>query len=288
MCVCCCVTCFCKNSKMKLINILYILFISISIFFSLLTCIILSNKTSRYSEALKYLKEINEQKKSNIRLLNNRTRTIINYNGEQYYINEEEISYQNVFKNWKKIELPFNLIRLFLYLPLLYFSYHFLSLRLKSLDLNENILIKTAKLAMINFIFLIVCLIFNICLIYLRILTISTDEEIGLYKVNKITNFVKYTSLNIFFDVIIIILNSICLGLSFRIYENAKYNKGKNCPIIDKQKQNNIPNVNSTNNLNSENKINNDNNIENNNVDEINEKYDEKKNDDEINEKYNV
>ena len=199
MCVCCCVTCFCKNSKMKLINILYILFISISIFFSLLTCIILSNKTSRYSEALKYLKEINEQKKSNIRLLNNRTRTIINYNGEQYYINEEEISYQNVFKNWKKIELPFNLIRLFLYLPLLYFSYHFLSLRLKSLDLNENILIKTAKLAMINFIFLIVCLIFNICLIYLRILTISTDEEIGLYKVNKITNFVKYTSLNIFF-----------------------------------------------------------------------------------------
>ena len=228
------------------------------------------------------------KKKSNIRLLNNRTRTIINYNGEQYYINEEEISYQNVFKNWKKIELPFNLIRLFLYLPLLYFSYHFLSLRLKSLDLNENILIKTAKLAMINFIFLIVCLIFNICLIYLRILTISTDEEIGLYKVNKITNFVKYTSLNIFFDVIIIILNSICLGLSFRIYENAKYNKGKNCPIIDKQKQNNIPNVNSTNNLNSENKIYNNNNIENNNVDEINEKYDEKKNDDEINEKYNV
>ena len=41
------------------------------------------------------------KKKSNIRLLNNRTRTIINYNGEQYYINEEEISYQNVFKNWK-------------------------------------------------------------------------------------------------------------------------------------------------------------------------------------------
>ena len=156
------------------------------------------------------------------------------------------------------------------------------------MDLNENILLKISKLAKINFLFLIVCLIYNVCLIYLRILTISTDEEIGLYKINQITNFVKYTSFNILFDVVIIVLNSICISLSFRIYVNAKYHKGKNDPIIDKEKKDNLPNINSKNILTSENKLNNNNNIEKNNVNEINEKYDEKKNDEEINAKYNV
>ena len=131
MCVCCSVSWLCKNSKMKTINILYILFLSFSIFFSLLTCILLSTKTSRYSEALKYLKEINEEKKSNMRLLNNRTRTIINYNGEQYYSNEEEINYQNVFKKWKKIELPFNLIRLFYLFTFIIFFILFSFIKIK-------------------------------------------------------------------------------------------------------------------------------------------------------------
>ena len=96
---------------------------------------------------------------------------------------------------------------------------------------------------MINIIFLIVCLIFNICLIYLRILTISTDEEIGLYKINTTTNFVKHTSFNILFDVIIIILNFICIGLSYKIYVNAEFNQGKNSRISDSQK--NLPYINS-------------------------------------------
>ena len=89
------------------------------------------------------------------------------------------------------------------------------------MDLKHNILFKTSKIGIVNFIFILICLIFNSCLIYLRILTISTDEEIGLYKINTTTNFVKHTSFNILFDVIIIILNFICIGLSYKIYVNA-------------------------------------------------------------------
>ena len=239
----CCVNCICKNTKMKTINILYITFISISFIFSLITCLNLSSKSSRYSDALMYLNEINKEKKTNMRLLNNSSGKYYTYNGEQYYSSKQKINYKNLFKKWKKIELSFNLIRFFIYLPLLYFSYFFLSSRLKNLDLKHNILFKTSKIGIVNFIFILFCLIFNSCLIYLRILTISTDEEIGLYKINTTTNFVKHTSFNILFDVIIIILNFICIGLSYKIYVNAEFNQGKNSRISDSQK--NLPYINS-------------------------------------------
>ena len=72
-----------------------------------------------------------------------------------------------------------------------------------------------------------------------------TDDEIGYYDVNKITNFVNRTIWNTFLDTILIILFSICISFSYRLYHNAKYNKGKNTPVLGIQQtiRVNQPNV---------------------------------------------
>ena len=59
-------------------------------------------------------------------------------------------------------------------------------------------------------------------------MTIITDDEIGFYDLEKSTNFADRTSLNLFFDTVIIVLLGICISFSYKIYYNVKYMKGKN------------------------------------------------------------
>ena len=243
MCICCVTSCCCRNSPMKTINISLLVLIACSLFFSLLTTIIRSAKTSRYKEDLVYLKykyenqltlrylpNIIKEQNSTFRNLRNYD----DYNRKEYIEPQSEISYQSLFKKWKKIEIALNLIRFFLFIFHFIISLHFLINRNKSLDLIESILPITIKLSIGSITLCIIQIIYTPILMYLRTMTFITDQQIGGYYEDETTDFVNCSSWNVFFDTIIIILIGICLSFSYRIYYNAKNYNGKNIIQINK------------------------------------------------------
>ena len=246
MCMCCVTSCCCRNSPMKTINISLLVLIACSLFFSLLTTIIRSAKTSRYQYDIDYLKNYSIENKNTLSLRylpniikdkNSTFRNLRNYyyyNGKKVYEPESEISHQSLFKKWKKTEIALNLIRFFLFIFHFLISLHFLINRNKSLDLKETILPITIKLSIVSIILCIIQIIYTTILMYLRSMTFITDQEIGGYYEDETTDFADYNSYNVFFDTIIIILIGICLSFSYRIYYNAKYYNGKNIIQINK------------------------------------------------------
>ncbi len=246
MCICCVTSCCCRNSPMKTINISLLVLISCCLFFSLLTTIIRSAKTSRYKEDLDYLKYLSPENENQLTLRylpniikeqNSTFRNLRNYddyNRKEYIEPQSEISYQSLFKKWKKIEIALNLIRFFLFIFHFIISLHFLINRNKSLDLIESILPITIKLSIGSITLCIIQIIYTPILMYLRTMTFITDQQIGGYYEDETTDFVNCSSWNVFFDTIIIILIGICLSFSYRIYYNAKNYNGKNIIQINK------------------------------------------------------
>ena len=244
MCICC-LTCCCARSPMKTLNISLFVLITISLIFSFITTLNRAGKTSRYKEDLELLKlDKGTFYCLNLRTLNERRYFYDEY-GRKIICPEEEIRYVSFFKNWKKGELTVNLLRFILTLFHFLISGYLLLMRTKNLDLPENSLQRATYLSIGSLSFSIILLIFTIIIEYLRSLTMITDDEIGYYDVNKITNFVNRSVWNIFLDTILIILFSICISFSYRLYHNAKYNKGKNTPVLGIQQtiRVNQPNV---------------------------------------------
>ena len=244
MCICC-LTCCCARAPMKTLNIALFILITISLIFSFITTLNRAGKTSRYKEDLEVLKFLKEYfYYYNLRTLKERT-YFYDDNGRKIVCPEEEISYVSFFKNWEKGELTVNLLRFFLTLFHFLISGYLLLMRSKNLDLLENSLQRATYLSIGSLSFSIILLIFTIIIEYLRSLTLITDDEIGMYDVNKITNFVHRSVWNTFLDTILIILFSICISFSYRLYHNAKYNKGRNLPVLGVQQtiRVNQPNV---------------------------------------------
>lgn len=227
MCICC-LTCCCIKSPMKTINISLFVLIMISLFFSLITTANRAAKTSRFKEDLELLKTYEEQNYyNNLRILRDRT-YYYDSDGNKIIYPADEISSTSLFRNWKKGELTVNLLRFFLLIPHVLITFYLFFSRIRHLDLPESILRRTSVFSMISIIFSIILLIFSIIIEYLRALTILTDDEIGYYNEKKTTNFVDRTSWNILLDTIMIVLFSICISFSYRVYYNSKFNEGKN------------------------------------------------------------
>ena len=245
MCICCVTNCCCRKSPMKTINLSLLVLISCCLFFSLLTSLIRSGKTSRYKEDLIYLNLYNNDDISTLRYLPNiikeenlnlrNLRNYTYYNGKEIATPEEEIEYQSLFKNWKKTEITLNLIRFFLFFFHFFIALYFLITRNKSLDLNENIFGKILSLSMASITLCIIQIVYTTILMYLRSMTVTTDDQIGFfYDINETTNFARCSAWNIIFDIIIVVLISICICFSYRIYYNVKFYKGKNIVEINK------------------------------------------------------
>ena len=244
MCICC-LTCCCVSAPMKALNTSLFVLITISLIFSFITTVNRAGKTSRYKQDLELLKLYNEYFYDyNLRTLKERE-YFYDDQGRKIIYPAEEISYVSLFKNWKKGELTVNLLRFILTLFHFLISGYLLLMRSKNLDLLENSLQRATYLSIGSLSFSIILLIFTIIIENLRALTLITDDEIGYYDVNKITNFVNRSVWNIFLDTILIILFSICISFSYRLYHNAKYNKGKNIPVLGIQQtiRVNQPNV---------------------------------------------
>ena len=229
---------------MKTLNIALFILITISLIFSFITTLNRAGKTSRYKEDLELLKlgtkklflvcSYFDDDDDRLRALNERT-YFYDDNGRKIVCPEEEISYVSFFKNWEKGELTVNLLRFFLTLFHFLISGYLLLMRSKNLDLLENSLQRATYLSIGSLSFSIILLIFTIIIEYLRSLTL----------INKITNFVHRSVWNTFLDTILIILFSICISFSYRLYHNAKYNKGRNIPVLGVQQtiRVNQPNV---------------------------------------------
>ena len=230
---------------MKALNTSLFVLITISLILSFITTVNRAGKTSRYKQDLELLKLYNEYFYDyNLRTLKERE-YFYDDQGRKIIYPAEEISYVSLFKNWKKGELTVNLLRFILTLFHFLISGYLLLMRSKNLDLLENSLQKATYLSIGSLSFSIILLIFTIIIENLRALTLITDDEIGYYYENKITNFVNRSNWNIFLDTILIILFTICISFSYRLYHNAKYNKGKNTPVLGIQQtiRVNQPNV---------------------------------------------
>ena len=244
MCICC-LTCCCVRAPMKALNTSLFVLITISLIFSFITTVNRAGKTSRYKQDLELLKLYNEYFYDyNLRTLKERE-YFYDDQGRKIIYPAEEISYVSLFKNWKKGELTVNLLRFILTLFHFLISGYLLLMRSKNLDLLENSLQRATYLSIGSLSFSIILLIFTIIIEYLRSLTLITDDEIGYYDENKVTNFVNRSSRNIFTDTMLLIFFSICISFSYRLYYNAKYNKGRNLPALGVQQtiRINQPNV---------------------------------------------
>ena len=119
MCICCVTNCCCRNSPMKSINISLLVLISCCVFFSFLTTVIRSAKTSRYEYDLQYLNQTFIEDDSYV--FRNLQNTIKDKNStlrnlRDYYYNngvlepQSQINYKSLFKKWEKVEITLNLM----------------------------------------------------------------------------------------------------------------------------------------------------------------------------------
>ena len=228
MCHCCCFTCCCcccAKSPMKTINISLIVLISINLFISLITTANRAGNTAQYKDSLQILKELEEDHE--------------NKYYPRYYYNHD-INNVSLFKSWKNAELVLNLLRLILLLFQFVIIFYLLSKRLKNLDLPEKSLPRAIILSIGSMILSIIQLIYSIIIAILILLTMNTIEEIESYSDDTSSDFNTRSYFNIFLNITIIVLFSICISFSYRIYYNGIYNKGKNDYVESKTNQPNL------------------------------------------------
>ena len=234
----CCENCCCKNiPPSKLIYIL-IIFSLINFILTFTAVFIRGANTKRYKQALIYLDEINNGTFKNY---------TFNYTNLGHYMREKyciidgeillkpgkEVRNQSLFKNWDKIELILNICNLII--NGIYFSFLifvFIKIKNKKIkNVNSNNIKKINKKLEKNdnlFILLIIFLIFLIFIsslfIVIRSMALSANEDIALYNDDKQNSFEENIAYNYIVDIINIVLNSIAIGLVFRM-KNSLNNK---------------------------------------------------------------
>ena len=208
----CNTNCCCNGLNKETLKKLSLVFILINTILSLIAIFIRAAKTKRYEQALVLL----EQR-------NNGTYNVTLYNcyldgffhddiycdseGKRLSKPDDNVSNQSLFKNWNTYELFLNVSRLIITGIFLIFFYF----AIKKYEDGENNLL-SYSIAFLGFLIADS----GIC-IFIRALTIGTNNNIGLYEIGNQNEFEVYIVYNYIIDITQIVLNSVVICFVIRI-----------------------------------------------------------------------
>jgi len=221
----CYADCCCRDLKKDgLIRFLF-LFTAINILLSVIAIFIRAADCDRYTEALTYLEERNNGTFKNNLIQN--CKKSLSILDDDYYCDvdgkklkkpNDEVNYQSLFKNWKKIEVALNVSRTVVEVLCLGFLYYVLKKKGNNIE-NEDGETKEKYKGLLSyvmaaFIFLIVV---NSLWIMIRALALTANQDIGLYEDGTQNAFESRIAINYIFDIIEIILFSIEICFVLRL-----------------------------------------------------------------------
>ena len=218
----------CRNLSNEKLMTFILFFILINFILSFVAIFIRAANTSLYKEALKYLEQRNNGVNNNYDCTNG----LYCADGDKHLSKpSDSVSYQDLFKKWKSVELAINIIRTIITLSFFLFSFFIIYKKTESMmeSLNQNeYTVEKVKIIQKNvekwIMYLIIILSFFviICIMYIiiRALALTANDDIGLYEKGRQNSFEKNTALNYIIDIIEIVLYSIsiCFDLRFRGY----------------------------------------------------------------------
>ena len=209
----CNTNCCCNGLNKETLKKLSLVFILINTILSLIAVFIRAAKTKRYEEALVIL----EQR-------NNGTYNVALYNcyldglfhddiycdseGKRLSKPDDNVSNQNLFKNWNTYELILNVSRLIITGIFLIFFYF----AIKKYEDEDNSGLLSYSIAILG----LLVADSGICIL-IRAMTIGTNNNIGLYEIGNQNEFESSTAENYIIDITEIVLNSIVICFVIRI-----------------------------------------------------------------------
>ena len=190
--------CFDTCCKEKLVLLRYLFIFSlIALIMAVIAIFIRTAKTNRYEEALMYLEERNngtfnftvftDCKKKNFL-----SETFCNVDGKKLCKPNEEVSCENLFKNWNKAE--FSAI-------FLLFEYFVIHRKIYDVNfLNEEM--KNKYLKLLKYLSLYVGFLFfdNLICLFIRAIIITANNNIGVYEEGSQNSFTNKMAVQISFD----------------------------------------------------------------------------------------
>ena len=232
MCICCVTSC-CRYSSMKTISTALLVLTSISLFFSIIILVIPAANTGRYDRAKNYLQAIENNE---VPLVDERDlRNLYDYytrlpNGDKFKLTSDTISFTSLFKKWKEVELVINILGLIIILPLFVTNILIFCIkRDKNGDITDQKLLKRfTNFSLCDLILLIILIVYSVIVSFLRAMVYITDEDIGLYNMSKGNSFQTRIAYADSLNTIQLILFSVSISLTYKLYYNGKHFKGKN------------------------------------------------------------
>ena len=269
----CSLNCCCRNATTSQLSNYLFFFVSLIFLISLIAVFVRVGRTERYKEALQLLEEKNNNifnskfplscfkasskngGKNSSLILRNLYGDRCELEGKILLPQDEKISLQTHFKNWKKTELALNLLRTIiigLYLfYIIFIKCKYLNNINNTIDdlqahtnLSNHFIISTSLSMILTYTSALFMLI--------RMFVFGTNTEIGLYEKNS-TDFEDYMVYNYIADIADIVLAGICICFSIRIKQAYNLYREQRIPHINQNPpfpNNNYPNIaNNRNNL---------------------------------------
>ena len=199
--------CFDTCCKEKLVLLRYLLiFASIALIMAVIAIFIRTAKTNRYEEALMYLEERNngtfnftvftDCKKKNFL-----SETFCNVDGKKLCKPNEEVSCENLFKNWNKAELGINISRAIISAIFLLFEYFVIHRKIYDVNfLNEEMKNKYLKLLKYLSLYVGFLMLDNCVCLFIRAIIITANNNIGVYEEGSQNSFTNKMAVQICFD----------------------------------------------------------------------------------------
>lgn len=211
--------CFDTCCKEKLVLLRYLLiFALIALIMAVIAIFIRTAKTNRYEEALMYLEERNngtfnftvftDCKKKNFL-----SETFCNVDGKKLCKPNEEVSCENLFKNWNKAELGINISRAIISAIFLLFEYFVIHRKIYDVNfLNEEMKNKYLKLLKYLSLYVGFLMLDNCVCLFIRAIIITANNNIGVYEEGSQNSFTNGMAAHICFD---------CCELFYIVFEST-------------------------------------------------------------------
>jgi hypothetical protein len=210
----CNVNCCCNGLNKETLKKLSLVLVLINTILSFIAIFIRAAKTKRYEQALELLEQRNNGT-YNATLYNCyldgfwHDEIFCDSEGKRISKPDDTVGGQSLFKKWNTIELLLNISRLIITGIFLIFFYFALSK--KDVEDEKNTLL-SSSIAILG----LLVADSGICLL-LRIMTVETNENIGLYEIGNQNEFTSYSVTNFIIDITEIVLNCVVICFVIRI-----------------------------------------------------------------------